>query len=61
MVFRKFISGRNGKKKLKMNEPVYLGLSIPEISKTLMYELLYDHIKAKYQNNAKLCYMDTVL
>ena len=24
-----------------------------------MYELWYDHIKPKYQNNAKLCYMDT--
>ena len=24
-----------------------------------MYELWYDYIKAKYQKNAKLCYMDT--
>ena len=29
-----------------------------EISKTLMYEFWYDHIKPKYQNNARLCYMD---
>ena len=42
-----------------MNEPVYLGLSILEISKTLMYEFWYDYIKPKYQNYAKLCYMDT--
>ena len=27
---------------LKMNKPVYLGLSILEISKTLMYEFWYD-------------------
>ena len=45
--------------KVKMNKPVYLGLSILEISKTLMYEFWYDYIKPKYQNNAKLCYMDT--
>ena len=45
--------------KVKMNKPVYLGLSISEISKTLMYEFWYDYIKPKYQNNAKLCYMDT--
>ena len=45
--------------KVKMNKPVYLGLSILEISKTLMYEFSYDYIKPKYQNNAKLCYMDT--
>ena len=47
------------KTKVKMNKPVYLGFSILEISKTLMYEFWYDYIKPKYQNNAKLCYMDT--
>ena len=40
--------------KAKMNKPVYLGLSILEISKTLMHEFWYDYIKPKYQNNAKL-------
>ena len=34
------------KTKLKMNKPIYLGLSILEISKLLMYEFW-------------LCYMDT--
>ena len=43
----------------KMNKPVYLGLSILEINKTLMYAFWYDYIKTKYQNNIKLCYMDT--
>ena len=42
-----------------MNKLVCLGLPILEISKTLMYELCYDYIKPKFQNNAKLCYMDT--
>ena len=42
-----------------MNKPVYLCLSISEISKTLMYEFWYDYIKPKYQDNAKLRYMDT--
>ena len=45
--------------KVKMNDLVYLGLSILDISKTLMYEFWYDYIKPKYQDNAKLCYMDT--
>ena len=44
--------------KSKMNKPVYLGLSILEMSKTLMYEFWYDYIKPKYQQNTKLCYMD---
>ena len=42
-----------------MNKPVYLGLSILEISKILMYEFWYDYIKPKCDNNIKLCYMDT--
>ena len=46
------------KTKVKMNKPVLLGLSIVEVSKTLMYEFWYDYIKPKYQGNAKLCYMD---
>ena len=47
------------KTKVKMNEPIYLGLSILEISKTLMYEFWYDYMKLKYGDNVKLCYMDT--
>ena len=31
-----------------MNKPVYLGLSIVEISETLMYQFWYDYIKSKY-------------
>ena len=42
-----------------MNKPVYLGLLMLEISKTLLYEFWYDYIKPKYQNNAKLCYVNT--
>ena len=45
-------------KKMKMIKPVYLGLPILEISKILMYEFRYDYIKPKYQDNARLCYMD---
>ena len=47
------------KTKVKMNKPIYLGLSILESSKLLMYEFWYDYMKPKYGNNVKLCYMDT--
>ena len=40
--------------KVKMNKPIYLGLTILEINKTLVYEFWYDYIKLKHQNNAKL-------
>ena len=49
------------KTKVKMNKPVYLGFSILEISKTLMYEFWYDYMKSKYGDNVKLCYMDTIM
>ena len=42
-----------------MNKPVYLGLSILDLSKTVMYEFWYDHVKPKYGENAKLWCMDT--
>ena len=47
------------KVKLKMNKPIYLGLSILEISNIIMYEFWYDYVKKKYEDMVKLCYMDT--
>ena len=47
------------KVKVKMNQPIYLGLSILEISKIIMYEFWYDYMKKKYRDMVKLCYMDT--
>ena len=37
----------------------YLGLSILEISKVVMYDSRNDYVKSKYREKAKLCYMDT--
>ena len=42
-----------------MNKPVYLELSMLELSKILMQEFWHDYIKPKYGEKAKLCYMDT--
>ena len=47
------------KTKVKMIKPIYLELSILDISKTLMYKFWYDYIKPKYEDRAKLCYMNT--
>ena len=45
--------------KVKMNKPICLGLSILEISKIMMYAFWYDYMKPKFDDNVKLCYMDT--
>ena len=47
------------KTEVKMNKPIYLGLSILDISKTNMYEFWCNYIKPKYGDRAKLCYTDT--
>ena len=47
------------KTEILMNKPVYLGLSILELSKIVRYEFWYDYVKSKYGERAKLCYMDT--
>ena len=47
------------KTKERMNKPVYLGMSILDFNKTLMYEFWYDYIKPKYRDRAKLCYRET--
>ena len=47
------------KTKVKISKPVYLGMSTLDISKTIMSEFWYDYIKPKYEDRAKVCYMDT--
>ena len=47
------------KTEILMNKSAYLGLSILELIRILMYEFLYDYVKPKYDEKSKLCYMDT--
>ena len=39
------------KTQILMNKPVYLGLSILDLSKTVMYEVWYDYVKPNYGEN----------
>ena len=47
------------KTEVKMNRPIYLCQAILDITKILIYEFWYDYIKLKYEDKARLCYMDT--
>ena len=48
-----------GRMKVSMYKPKYLGMSILDISKTLMYEFHYGYMKPKYGDRIKLLFTDT--
>ena len=47
------------KTQIFMSKPVYLGISILETSKILLYKFWYDYVKPKYGGKAKLYYINT--
>ena len=59
-IFNKnLVSVHMKKTSLTMNKPVYLGMSILELSKIIMFDFHYKYIKPKYGNKAKLLFTDT--
>ena len=48
-----------GKTQIYFNKPVYLGMCILDLSKTLMYDFHYNYIKSKYNDKARLLFTDT--
>ena len=48
-----------GKTQILMKKPVYLSLSVLELSKIVMYKFWYNYVKPKYGEKAELCHMDT--
>ena len=46
------------KTQILINKPVYLGLPIFDLCKTVMHEYSFNYVEPKYGENAKFCYMD---
>ena len=45
--------------KLKLDKPIFIGMSILDLSKQHMYKFYYDVMKPKYGDNIKMVYTDT--
>ena len=59
-IFSEVLAAVNMKKtKLYLNRPIYVGFTILDLSKVLMYQFHYDYIKHKYGPTAKLLFTDT--
>ena len=53
------VSVRMGESTVMLNKPIYLGQTILDISKTLMYKFHYEYVKPKYSDRARLLFTDT--
>ena len=60
MIFNRDLVGiQNHKEKVLLNKPIYVGMSVLDLSKHLMYDFYYNTLKARYGENVRLLYTDT--
>jgi len=50
---------RGARRRVTLNKPIFVGFSILEISKSIMYHFYYDYLKPKYGDKCTLLFTDT--
>ena len=59
-IFNPFLVGiQNHKEKVLLNKPIYVGMAVLDLSKWLMYDFYYNHLKKTNGDNIRLLYTDT--
>ena len=60
VIFNEHLVGiQNRKERVLLNKPIYVGMSVLDLSKHLMYNFYYNTLKARYGENVRLLYTDT--
>ena len=59
-IFNPFLVGiQNHKEKVLLNKPIYVGMSVLDLSKHLMFDFYYNNLKKTYSDKIQLLYADT--
>ena len=59
-IFNEHLVGiQNRKERVLLNKPIYVGMSVLDLSKWLMYDFYYNKLKKTYGDNIRLLYTDT--
>ena len=59
IINEKLVGVEKQKAKLKFDKPIFIGMSILDLSKQHMYKFYYDVMKPKYGENIRMVYTDT--
>ena len=60
VIFNRDLVGiQNHKEKVLLNKPIYVGMSVLDLSKHLMFDFYYNTLKARYGDKIRLLYTDT--
>ena len=57
--YEHLVAIQNRKERVLLNKPIYVGMSVLDLSKHLMYDFYYNNLKKTYSDKIQLLYTDT--